>query len=145
MKKIIIVLLSVVALSGCENVGGSLIVHSRSDGFHNDAPPPHAPAYGLRNHERMYRYYYYPDAYVYFSPVQNMYFYLSSNEWRMTAVLPRNIRIQLGEHVDIESAYEKPYHDYDKHKKMYKGKKHNKERGYEKNGKRKKHNKRDDD
>jgi hypothetical protein len=144
MKKLFFIILSAIALSGCGNVGGSLLIRSQPDGYYHDAPPAHAPAYGRRDHDRMHRYYYYPDAYVYFSPVRHMYFYLSNNEWRMSASLPNRLRVELGEHVDVETASDKPYTEYSKHRRMYKGKKYKRERGYEKHGKRKMHGDRDD-
>ena len=90
-------------------------------------PPAHAPAHGRR--DRAKDYYYYPDSYVYFSPVRNVYFYLSSNQWKMSATLPRSIRITLGEHVTLESYLDQPYKEHQKHKKIYKGKRGKGKRG----------------
>lgn len=87
----------------------------------------HAPAHGRR--DRAKDYYYYPDSYVYFSPVRNVYFYLSSNQWKMSATLPSSIPITLGEHVTLESYLDQPYKEHQKHKKIYKGKRGKGKRG----------------
>lgn len=118
MKRIIIVMLSLLALSSCRNYGGGVVINPFP--HLNNLPPTHAPAYGRR--DRAQGYYYYPDSYVYFSPVRNVYFYLSDNQWKTSVTLPRSIRIGLGQHVTVQSYLDQPYKEHKKHKKTYKGK-----------------------
>ena len=62
-------------------------------------PPPHAPAHGYR---AKYNYHYYPHNSVYFDTHRNLYFYLEGNTWRMSVSLPKEIYVELGDHVSIE-------------------------------------------
>ena len=79
-------------------------------------PPPHAPAHGYR---AKYRYYYYPEAYVYFDISRKAYFYLEGDRWRMSASLPQSFHVRLGQHVTIEMDSDKPYTQFASHKKKY--------------------------
>jgi len=79
-------------------------------------PPPHAKAYGRR---AQHRYYYYPDASVYFDLDRKSYFYLEGTSWRAAVELPREIRVRLGSSVTMELDTDKPYSHYGDHKKKY--------------------------
>ena len=79
-------------------------------------PPPHAPAHGYR---AKYRYYYYPEVYVYFDISRKAYFYLEGDRWRMSALLPHSFHVRLGQHVTIEMNSDKPYTQFASHKKKY--------------------------
>ena len=79
-------------------------------------PPPHAPAHGYRS---KYRYYYYPEAYVYFDISRKVYFYLEGDRWRMSASLPHTFHVRLGQQVTIEMDSDKPYTQFASHKKKY--------------------------
>jgi hypothetical protein len=79
-------------------------------------PPPHAPAHGYR---AKHNYHYYPSAQVYFDISRRVYFYLDGDNWKMTVSLPTRFRIKLGEHVAIEMDSDKPYTQFEKHKKKY--------------------------
>lgn len=79
-------------------------------------PPGHAPAYGYR---AQHEYYYYPSEYVYFDTGRRIYFFLEGANWRVSAALPAEIRVRLGDHVTIDMDDDKPYTQFDAHKKMY--------------------------
>jgi len=64
-------------------------------------PPPHAPAHGYRNKQKVqYKYMYYPQSQVYYSPTRNGYYYPSNGSYIFNAKLPSNI--QLGKSVSID-------------------------------------------
>ena len=86
----------------------------------NNAPPPHAPAWGYR---AQHRYLYYPDAYVYFDLEKKIYFYLREGRWYMSPSLPSYYKVKLDRVVTIEAATDKPYIYFDKHRKKYPSKK----------------------
>jgi len=69
-------------------------------------PPPWAPAHGRR---AKYQYYYYPASYVYFDVGRSLYFYLSGDQWMVSASLPVGIRINAAEYVVLEMEDDKPY------------------------------------
>lgn len=92
--------------------GGHLVAAPPPGG----GPPPHAPAHGYR---RNHAYRYYPAAQVYFSLERNAYFYLDNYAWRVSAVLPYELQIRLGDHVVIEMDSDTPYRDFEKHKARY--------------------------
>jgi hypothetical protein len=71
-----------------------------------NGPPPHAPAHGYR---AKYTYHYYPQAEVYFDISRKLYFYMEADEWKVSASLPGGLRAHLGDHVTIETDYDKPY------------------------------------
>ena len=79
-------------------------------------PPPHAPAHGYR---AKYAYRYYPACHVYFDVQREVYFYLAGNNWRMSVSLPRDIRMQLADHVIIEMDSDKPYTKFSEHTRKY--------------------------
>ena len=79
-------------------------------------PPQHAPAHGYR---AKHRYHYYPNACVYFDISRKVYFYLEGGIWRMSISLPKSLSLRLGTHVAIEMDSDKPYDQFDLHKKKY--------------------------
>ncbi|UCD57070.1 MAG: hypothetical protein JSV16_14845 [Candidatus Hydrogenedentota bacterium] len=79
-------------------------------------PPPHAPAHGYR---AKHTYHYYPDAHVYFDIGTGMYFYLDGGEWKISASLPRDLHVCLGDHVTIEMDSDRPYTEFEYHKQKY--------------------------
>ena len=72
----------------------------------HNGPPDHAPAHGYR---AKHKYEYYPDSQVYFESSRGLYFYLSGSNWKMTASLPTDLKLKLGNHVTIEMDSDKPY------------------------------------
>jgi len=105
-------------------------------GYHSGSGP---------DHSSLYRYYYYPNAEVYFDIQRNLYFHLSEGIWNATVSLPHALRIQLTDHVSLELDTLKPYqyhyktrqhyppgqlkkqrHDYGKHR----GEEYSNGRGY---------------
>ena len=97
---------------------GSLNINIGTGSFskHKTGPPPHAPAHGYR---AKYNYHYYPSAYVYFDVSRSCYFYLEGESWKMAASLPLSVRVRLGDHVSIEMDTDKPYTQFEVHKKKY--------------------------
>jgi hypothetical protein len=89
-----------------------VVAESKSKG----GPPPHAPAHGYR---AKYSYRYYPSCYVYFDVLRKCYFYLAGDGWKVSASLPLQMRVQLGDYVSIEMDTDKPYTRFKDHKKKY--------------------------
>lgn len=79
-------------------------------------PPPHAPAHGYR---AKHRYYYYPACSVYYEAERNLYFYLNGENWQVSASLPSDLEVKLGQHVSIDLDTDRPYIYYDEHKTKY--------------------------
>lgn len=114
-------LLAVTLLNGCYSTGVGVKVDWDDDHppyARQNMPPAHAPAHGRRAQQR-YRYYYYPDAAVYFDTGRGMYFYLVDGGWQVSVNLPQRLRIRLGEHVSLELDTAKPYSEYHYHVKRY--------------------------
>tara|TARA_B100000614_G_scaffold256503_2_gene275166 strand:+ start:13 stop:471 length:459 start_codon:yes stop_codon:yes gene_type:complete len=95
------------AMTGCTSVSltagdspGS-IEHRRGNG-----PPPWAPAHGYR---AKHSYRYYPDSRVYYERSRGVYFYYRNGEWQVSASLPAEIRIGLGDYVTVEMDADRPY------------------------------------
>ena len=82
----------------------------------HNGPPDHAPAHGYR---AKHKYEYYPDSQVYFESSRGLYFYLSGSNWKMTASLPTDLKLKLGNHVTIEMEGDKPYVKNAEHKTKY--------------------------
>ena len=136
-KNNFIILFIVIFLSACQTPGGNLSVKwppengkvkkvSKGPGH---GPPSHAKAYG---HRRKFGYKYYPDAQVYFDAVRKAYFYLDGGSWRMSVSIPSELKIRLGDSVEIEMESDKPYTEFSAHKVKYpkgKLKKKNKNKG----------------
>lgn len=111
MKKIVFLsLLSLTFITGCHTYGGGIII---DDGYaHRPIPPAHG--------HRLHRYYYYPNAEIYFDIGRNMYFYLDSHgAWTFSVHLPIHLRSHLhNAYVEVEMEHKRPYlrHKYYKNK-----------------------------
>ena len=79
-------------------------------------PPAHAPAHGNR---AKYQYHYYPSCSIYFDVSRNLYFYLSGENWKLSAELPSKLKVNLGDHVSLELETDRPYTKHKEHKKKY--------------------------
>ena len=79
-------------------------------------PPAHAPAHGYRT---KHQYRYYPSRSVYYDTGRRLYFYIKGDNWEVGASLPKQIRIGLGDSVNIELDTDKPYVYHSKHVKKY--------------------------
>ena len=127
MKKIVLLsVLGLLLLSGCETVGGGLIV----DTGYGYAPYP--PAHGRR---MLHRYYYYPEAEFYFDIGRNMYFYLDSDaQWAFSVRLPLRLRSHLSSsYVEIEMDDDRPYRRHKFYRNKYKNYRHKVRPGYNRN------------
>lgn len=105
IKKIIfLMLVSVVALiiCGCHSAGITVST-GESEQL---GPPPWAPAHGYR---AKYKYYYYPNACVYFDIGRRLYFYYQDEQWKVSVSLPQSIHITTEEYVVLEMDTDKPY------------------------------------
>ena len=133
---IILLLASLIVMQACRTVGGGVRVGARVEipphpPAHHPAPPVHAPGHV---HPRLYRYHYYPEAYVYFEATRGVYFYLIGDHWHASAQLPIEIRHRLGVHVEIEMGSPKPYIKHHHHRKVYPRGKYKKKKKKKKNG-----------
>lgn len=79
-------------------------------------PPAHAPANGYR---AKHQYRYYPSHSVYYDTGRGLYFFLESDNWRMSASLPSKLKVSLGSYVDMELETGKPYVHHKEHVKKY--------------------------
>ena len=79
-------------------------------------PPAHAPAHGYR---AKHQYRYYPSRSVYYDTGRRLYFYIKGDNWEVGASLPNQIRIGLGDSVNIELDTDKPYVYHSEHVKKY--------------------------
>lgn len=79
-------------------------------------PPSHAQAHGYR---AKYSYRYYPSARAYFDVQRKVYFYLEGSNWQMSVSLPSALKVQLGDSVAIEMDSDKPYTQFEQHKRTY--------------------------
>jgi hypothetical protein len=119
-------ILLVVSFTACKTTGGGIHVAWGPDskGTHvshphkvkKGGPPPHAPAHGYR---AKYAYRYYPSSCVYFDTCRKVYFYLERGGWRVSASLPHDIRLALGNYVTVELDTEKPYTRFEEHRRKY--------------------------
>lgn len=91
-------------------------------------PPPWAPAHGRRAKDaQQYNYVYYPAQQVYYSPQEQMWFWMNGSNWSFGVNLPAQIRVSAGvpivlgssrpyvEHRYVEEQYGRPWRE--KHKK----------------------------
>lgn len=111
MKKIVFLsLLSLTFITGCHPYGGGIII---DDGY------AHRPVPSTHRHS-LHRYYYYPNAEIYFDVGRNMYFYLNSaGTWSFSVNLPIHLRSHLhNAYIEVEMEYDRPYlrHKYYKNK-----------------------------
>ncbi len=96
--------------------GAKSATTSKTSPVKHNGPPDHAPAHGYR---AKHKYEYYPDSQVYFESSRGLYFYLSGSSWKMSASLPLDLKVKLGNQVTIEMDSDKPYTKYDEHKAKY--------------------------
>lgn len=76
-------------------------------------PPPWAPAHGYRaKQERSYRYVYYPAQQVYFSPEQNIWFWMSGGNWQFGVHLPARFQTVSTSGISVTLASERPYREH---------------------------------
>lgn len=106
VKHWLISILALIVLQGCVIVPPPPSRHG---------PPDHAPAHGYR---AKYRYYYYPDAAVYFDLDRRLYFYLDGG-WRRAERLPRDLYVRLGGPVALTLDLDEPYHRHDEHRRSH--------------------------
>ena len=79
-------------------------------------PPSHAPAHGYR---AKHQYRYYPSHSVYYDTARGLYFFLESDNWRVSASLPSKLKVSLGSYVEMELETTKPYVHHKEHVKQY--------------------------
>ena len=84
--------------------------------YKKKGPPTHAPAHGYR---AKHQYRYYPSRSVYYDTGRRLYFYIKGDNWEVGASLPNQIRIGLGDSVNIELDTDKPYVYHSEHVKKY--------------------------
>lgn len=79
-------------------------------------PPPWAPAHGFhRNHT----YYYYPGCDVYYRPEDRVWFFIDGGNWRASASLPTNIRVDFHRAVPLTMETDRPYQFHEKVRAYY--------------------------
>lgn len=111
--------LAAAGLTGCE--GARVGAGTTPGGGYEDrgpghGPPDHAPAHGYR---AKHKYKYYPDAQVYYDTGRGVYFYYRNGGWHMSAELPSNLSVTLGDSVTLEMDTDKPYARHDEHMREY--------------------------
>jgi hypothetical protein len=79
-------------------------------------PPPWAPAHG---HRAKHRYLYFPECPAYYDTDRSVYFYLEGTNWVVSVSLPDRLSMKVGSHVVLEMDTDKPYTNYNYHKKKY--------------------------
>ena len=102
--------------AGCATINGTLSTGSDDRVAVKNGPPAHAPAHGYR---AKHQYRYYPACSVYFDIGRKVYFFLEGENWRISAGLPNNLRVALGDYVVFEMDTDKPYLDYENHRQKY--------------------------
>lgn len=80
---------------------------------HRHGPPDHAPAHGYR---AKHSYRYYPAKEVYYDTGRRIYFYIEGDAWVSDALLPYQLRINLGDYETVEMYSDTPYAYHQKHK-----------------------------
>jgi hypothetical protein len=118
-------------------------------------PPPWAPAHGRRGQqaqqyqEREYQYVYYPAQQVYYSPEQQLWFWMNGGAWQFGVSLPAQYHIQSTtgitlmldasrpyvQHTYVEEQYGRPWREQqqrtDRHDAHQRQDKHQKHRGHD--------------
>lgn len=94
-------------LNGC----GTLRIGAGGDeayerGPSGKGPPPWAPAHGYR---AKHKYRYYPSSQVYRDEERGVYIYYSKGKWRVSASLPVDVHVELGDYVTLEMDTDRPY------------------------------------
>lgn len=75
-------------------------------------PPPWAPAHGKRAkqmQEPEYRYVYYPAQQVYYSPEQQIWFWMNGGNWQFGVNLPLQYRVQTATGISVTLDASRPY------------------------------------
>jgi hypothetical protein len=116
----------VLSLASCTTTGGGVYVGwgsesevdqpSYSHNVEKGGPPDHAPAHGYR---AKYEYRYYPADRVYFDLHRQVYFYLKGDSWQVAVSLPREISLTVDDYVTIGMDTDKPYTEYEVHRRKY--------------------------
>ena len=113
--------------SGCKTLGISFGNRPpRSGGSPGEyrkakgGPPPWAPAHGYR---AKHQYRYYPGQKVYYDDSRGVYFYYHDGEWDISANLPVDININLGDYVTLDMDTDRPYIYHSDVEARYSGKK----------------------
>ena len=114
------------SLTSCGTTGGGFGVDwgkgsgyegaQKSKNAKKGGPPPHAPAHGYR---AKHQYRYYPDGKVYHDTQRGIYFYLKGDSWEAGVSLPGELKVGLGDYVNLELDTETPYVYNDEHAKKY--------------------------
>lgn len=76
----------------------------------------YSSAHGNRCH---HRYQYFPSVCVYHEAMRGRYFFLHEHEWRTAVSLPIDLRMQLGDYVNIDMQSDKPFIYNEQHRKQY--------------------------
>jgi hypothetical protein len=69
--------------------------------------------------KQKYSHRYYPSCSVYYDIHKKLYYYPEDDNWKISAVLPGNLKGKLGDYVKIETDKGKPYIDNEKHVKKF--------------------------
>ena len=69
--------------------------------------------------KQKYSYRYYPSCSAYYDIHKKLYYYPEDDNWKISAVLPGNLKGKLGDYVKIETDKDKPYIDNEKHVKKF--------------------------
>lgn len=73
-------------------------------------PPPWAPAHGHRAKQAQeYRYVYYPAQQVYYSPQEQVWFWMNGSNWNFGVNLPAQFRIGASSGVSVVLGSSKPF------------------------------------
>lgn len=59
------------------------------------------------------RYEYYPDAEAYFDPLRGLFFFIQGNQWVSRSSLPPDIKVRIGNKVELELDDDLPYYYHD--------------------------------
>jgi hypothetical protein len=91
---------------GCQGTRVAVDTGPSAPSKKGQGPPPWAPAHGYR---AKHQYRYYPSVHVYFDVGRRLYFYYDTGRWRMSASIPRSIKIDAEDYVTIEMDTANPY------------------------------------
>lgn len=69
--------------------------------------------------KKKYSYRYYPSCSVYYDIHRKLYYYPEDANWKISAILPSNLKRKLGDYVKIETDKDKPYIDNENHVKKF--------------------------
>jgi hypothetical protein len=83
-----------------------MLANERKSASKAELPPP---LWKPRGNDPVYRYLYYPDAFVYFDDDRGIYFYYLDGHWTESPTLPTYLTRQLGEPVRLSMNVPRPY------------------------------------